>query len=231
MATWLKQSTAVEIKLGPFLDETDGKTAEEALTIEDEHVDLAKNGGDWGDKAETTTCVHESQGWYRCLLDATDTGTLGILIVKVHVSGALPVWREFMVVPANVYDSVVAGSDTLDVQVAGMGANVMTAAAAAADLTTELQSGLATAAALDTVDNFLDTEIAAIKAKTDLIPGTIDGKTFEEAWMLVTAVLLGKASGMGTTTGVFRSMDDGEDRVTATIDADGNRTAVTYNTA
>jgi hypothetical protein len=30
-----------------------------------------------------------------------------------------------------------------------------------------IQSGLATAAALDTVDNFLDTEIAAIKAKTD----------------------------------------------------------------
>jgi hypothetical protein len=32
-----------------------------------------------------------------------------------------------------------------------------------------IQSGLATAAALDTVDNFLDTEIAAIKAKTDLL--------------------------------------------------------------
>jgi hypothetical protein len=32
-----------------------------------------------------------------------------------------------------------------------------------------IQNGLATAAALDTVDNFLDTEIAAIKAKTDLL--------------------------------------------------------------
>jgi hypothetical protein len=115
MATLLKQSTAVEIKLGPFLDATDGNTAETGLTIEDEHVDLAKNGGDWGDKNETTTCVHESQGWYRCLLNTTDTDTLGILIVKVHVSGALPVWREFMVVPANVYDSLVAGSDALDV--------------------------------------------------------------------------------------------------------------------
>jgi hypothetical protein len=53
-------------------------------------------------------------------------------------------------------------SGRMDSSVGAMAANVMTAAAAAADLTTELQSGLATAAALDTVDNFLDTEIAAI---------------------------------------------------------------------
>jgi len=49
-------------------------------------------------------------------------------------------------------------------------ADAFTAAKFAADVTTELQSGLATAAALDAVDNFLDTEIAAIKAVTDLLP-------------------------------------------------------------
>jgi hypothetical protein len=41
--------------------------------------------------------------------------------------------------------------------------------AIAADAVTEIQSGLATAAALDTVDNFLDTEIAAIKSDTAAI--------------------------------------------------------------
>lgn len=49
----------------------------------------------------------------------------------------------------------------------GLAANVITAAATAADFTTEIQSGLATAAALDAVDNFLDTEIAAILALLD----------------------------------------------------------------
>lgn len=49
----------------------------------------------------------------------------------------------------------------------GLAANVITAAATAADFTTEIQSGLATAAALDTVDNFLDTEVAAILAAVD----------------------------------------------------------------
>lgn len=75
----------------------------------------------------------------------------------------------------------------MDSSVGAMAANVMTAAAAAADLTTELQAGLSTldaagvrtavglaSANLDTqlsaIDDFLDTEVAAIKAKTDNLP-------------------------------------------------------------
>jgi hypothetical protein len=79
---------------------------------------------------------------------------------------------------------------------------------------------------LSTIDDFLDTEVAAIKAKTDLIPGTQDGYTFAQLQLLMACVLLSKASGMGTATGVFRSLDDAKDRITATQDADGNRTAV-----
>lgn len=48
----------------------------------------------------------------------------------------------------------------------GLAANVITAAATAADFTTEIQTGLATAAALTTVDTVVD----AIKAVTDLLP-------------------------------------------------------------
>lgn len=95
---------------------------------------------------------------------------------------------------------------------------------------------------LDTIDNFLDTEIAAIlalldteigaiMAKTDLIPGTQDGKTFAEAVLLMTSALLGKVSGMEANAPVFRSMDDAHDRITATTDADGNRSAVSYDTS
>ena len=472
MAMMLKQSTAVEIKMGPFLDETTGKDAESGLTISQADVRLAKGGGDWAQKSEATTLVHEEAGWYRCLLDATDTDTIGHLLVAVHESGALPVWREFHVLAANIYDSLFgAATDKLDVNVEewnttavpaehtagypivtvkdgtgtgeintnvgavalvdavttvnGLAANTVTASAIAdnaidagaiaadaitaakiedgaitankigtsaitatkiadgaidaatfaagainaaaiasdaitaakiadgaidagalaadcitaaklaADVTTELQSGLATAAALDAVDNFIDTEIgaiistlgtpagaslaadiaaieaqtddigaagagltavpwnaawdaevqseatdalnaydpptntemeartiaaasyataaalntvddfldtevaailaavdtevAAIKAKTDLIPGTIDGKTFSELVTLFAAVLLGKASGLATTTAVYRAVDDSKARITATVDADGNRSAVTLD--
>lgn len=61
-------------------------------------------------------------------------------------------------------------SGRMDASVGAMAANVMTAAAADPDLTTELQSGLATAANLATVAGYIDTEIAAIKAVTDALP-------------------------------------------------------------
>lgn len=71
-------------------------------------------------------------------------------------------------------------SGRMDVSVGAMAANVLTATAinadaitaakVAADVTTEIQTGLATAANLSIVAGYLDTEIAAIKAKTDNLP-------------------------------------------------------------
>lgn len=115
MPNWLKQSTAVDIALGPFVDATDGVTAETALTIAQADVRLKKNAGAWAQKSQASSATHEENGWYEVSLDATDTNTLGILVVAVNESGALPVWREFMVVPANVYESVVAGTEWLEV--------------------------------------------------------------------------------------------------------------------
>lgn len=51
-----------------------------------------------------------------------------------------------------------------------LAADAITAAKVAADVTTELQSGLATAANLATVAGYIDTEVAAIKAVTDALP-------------------------------------------------------------
>ncbi len=117
MACFLKQSTAADIAMGPFLDSTDGNTAETSLTITQPDVRLKKNGGAWAQKSAAQTLSHEENGWYEVSLSATDTNTLGILMVAVHESGALPVWREFMVVPANTYDSLVDDSDTLQADV------------------------------------------------------------------------------------------------------------------
>jgi hypothetical protein len=51
----------------------------------------------------------------------------------------------------------------IDASVGAMAADVVTSSALAASAVTEIQSGLATAAALDAVDNFVDTEITAIQ--------------------------------------------------------------------
>ena len=117
MAQWLKQSTSVTLTFGPFLDETDGKTAETGLTITRPDIQLSKNGGAFAQTQTVATLSHDADGWYPATMGTTDTGTLGGLIVQIHESGALPVWREFMVVPTNVWDSMF-GADNLEVDVA-----------------------------------------------------------------------------------------------------------------
>jgi hypothetical protein len=75
----------------------------------------------------------------------------------------------------------------------------------------------------------LDALINAIKAKTDLIPGTQDGLTYAESHLLMACALLAKVSGLDAGSPIFRSIDDLKDRITATSDANGNRSAVTLD--
>lgn len=53
------------------------------------------------------------------------------------------------------------------------------------------------------------------------------GYTFRQVVRLMAAALLGKASGLSGTTATYRDLNDTKDRITATVDANGNRTAVT----
>jgi hypothetical protein len=108
--------------------------------------------------------------------------------VFCHPTGALPVRVEIVVLPANAYDSSIAGTDTIQADVtqwngtavttpatagspvvtladsaitaAKFAADAITAAKLAADVTTELQSGLATAASLATLDGKADSILA-----------------------------------------------------------------------
>ena len=128
MSMWLRQSTAgQEILLGPFLDDTDGKTAETALTISNTDIKLWKEGATTEANKNSGGATHIASGRYYAVLDATDTNTLGKLEVNVHESGALPVRREFMVMPANVYDSLVLGTDNLEVDTTKISGTTQTA--------------------------------------------------------------------------------------------------------
>lgn len=115
---WLKQSTASqEALIGPFLDDTDGKTAETGLTIANTDIKIWKAGATTEADKNSGGGTHVAGGRYSIVLDATDTNTLGSGEINVHVAGALPVRRPFIVLPANVYDSIVGGSDTLQADV------------------------------------------------------------------------------------------------------------------
>lgn len=180
MAQLLKQSTAFTFRAGQFLDSTDLSTPEVGLTINQADIQISKNGGAFAQTSASPTASHDVDGFYQCPLTATDTGTLGPLRVQITVSGARTVVEDFMVVPANVYDSLVGGSDTLQSDVTQI-------------------NGQATPEG---------------------------GYTPVQLMRLMASVLLGKSSGGGTGTEVYRDLSDTKDRVSATVSSEGNRTAV-----
>lgn len=109
----LREDTASQaVVLGPFVDSTDGNTAETALTIDAADVRLSKNGANIVGK-NSGGCTHDELGYYTCTFDATDTSDPGRLQVMVHESGALPVYHEFQVVEEAVYDACCVSGATV----------------------------------------------------------------------------------------------------------------------
>jgi hypothetical protein len=198
MTTWLKQSTAVTVLIGPFVDSTDGVTPETALTITQAEVRLSKNSGDMAQKGDATSLTHDEIGYYTCPLSTTDTNTLGILKLMIAESGALPVWIDFMVAPANVWDSLF-GADALQVHANEITAGLITAAAiadAAIDAAT-FAAGAITAAAIAT--GAVDADALAADAGAEiadavwdeLSTGHVDaGKAGTQLWSDVDDILV-----------------------------------------
>lgn len=118
MANILRQSTAVDVLIGPFVDSTDGYTAETGVSPS---VKLSKNGQTLAAKNDATTPVHDADGYYNCELDATDTNTVGNLVLTVVGSAtSLPVRHEFQVVEENVYDAFYGASGALGTDIASI---------------------------------------------------------------------------------------------------------------
>lgn len=204
----LKQSTSVDVPIGPFLDETDGKTAETALTITQADIRLKKNGGNWAQKNAAQTLSHEENGNYEVTLDATDTNTLGLLRVHVHESGALPVWEDFMVMPANVWDSLF-GADALQVHAVEIANGLITAASIAADAITDAK------VASDVTIASVTGSVGSVTAGVTLADDAITAAKFDES----TAFPL-KANDAGATQ-IARVGSDGDTLETLSDQLDG----------
>ena len=163
----LKQSTAVDVLIGPFVDLTNAATAE---TGESPSVKLSKNGQTMAAKNDVTTPVHDADGYYNCELDATDTNTVGTLILTVAASAnALPVRHEFQVVEESTYDALyaaaAAGFDASgDVTVGTMGSGIIGSST--------FVSGAITSTVLAT--NAIDNDVLATTAVDEIVDGVWD---------------------------------------------------------
>lgn len=275
----------------------------------DINVDVTAFGGTAGTfasgRAEVNASHAAGTAWGSGAITAASIAADAITDAKVasdvtiaSVTGAVgSVTGAVGSVTGNVGGSV-ASVATGGITAASFAANAINAAKLDPDVTTELQAGLATAAALAVVDGIVDdilldtAEIGTAGAgltninlpnQTMDIVGNITGNlsgsvgsvtgavgsvtgavgsvgtdgitaaslaadagteiasavfarafsaaygslTFDEMVKLMAAVLVGKASGLATTTATYRNLADNADVVVATVDADGNRSAVT----
>ncbi len=146
---------------------------------------FARLGAPAGASISADIAAKASQASVNIIDDFLDTEIAAILAaVDTEVAAILADTDD---IQTRIPAALVLGR--MDASVGAMAANVMTAAAAAPDLTTELQAGLATAAALDAVDNFIDTEIADIQARLPaaLVLGRMDASVGAMAANVMTA--------------------------------------------
>jgi len=149
------------------------------------------------------------------------------------------------------YTNTGSAEVTLVIRFQGMNATGTMLSAALIDvLNVDLTSVLANLAIVDGI-------VDAIKAKTDNLPSdpadqsaveaaitagiatidtdsvlaaTVEGAyTVQDVLKLMASVMAGKVSGGGTTSVTFRDLSDALDRVTATVDTNGNRTDLTFD--
>jgi hypothetical protein len=229
---FLKQSTATTLLLGPFLDETDGQTAETALTVSQADVLLWKQGGTTlAQKNESTSCTHRSNGLYTCPVDATDTNTLGTLVVSVDESGAAPIRQDYTVVAANVYDSLFGSGDVLDVSVTQWtGTNVATPDTAGYVKST-LKNGTGTGEVALTSGNVALTAAGNTAVVDALYASTAESNgslTFKTMWRCLFAIVGGRVSISGSTV-TFNTANNAKTRATVVTDSSNQRTTVTLD--
>lgn len=108
---FLRQATASqEVLIGPFVDDTDFKTAETGLTINASDVQIWKHGSTSEVNKNSGGATHVASGRYYTILDATDSDTVGMLELNIAVSGALPVkWKGYVLEEA-IYDAMFGAS-------------------------------------------------------------------------------------------------------------------------
>jgi len=121
----LKQSTATTINIGPFIDDTDFKTLETALTVtsmtvkvikhsDTESVTVTSFSPTAGPAGGANDARHVASGMYNLELTTTNTDTLGRLEVVTTITGALPVFHRFEVVGSTPYETQVTSTASID---------------------------------------------------------------------------------------------------------------------
>jgi hypothetical protein len=174
----LKQSTVATDIVGPVLDST-GAAVTNAVVAD---FRLAKNGTVATLSGATVT--HDANGYYLIALTTGNTDTTGRLVLTSGNTAHSMASHHWSVLPASVFDALYTNATnstgglvtaTGTITALAGAVSTLTAGGVRTELNTELGridaniGSRATQTSVDAIDDYVDTEVAAIKAKTDLI--------------------------------------------------------------
>ena len=143
---YLRTNTDTIITVGPFIDDTDGVTLKTGLTISGERITFAidSNSGSaptlsinnltaasTGTSNDLTYLTGASAAMMQLELSASNTNYLGRAILSITNSAShCPVFHEYTILPAVVYDAMIANSDLMQVDLTQIAGAVVAASVA-----------------------------------------------------------------------------------------------------
>jgi len=160
--------------------------------------------------------------------DLTGTGAL-IISLQAAIGGSGDITGADLLAFLNLA-AALSGEGGVDAQLTAIGHLAAAVEGEGTVAGTTVLTALGTlAAAINVTGDVLTTGNVA-NAILDAVNGVEDGLTVRHALRLIAAATAGKISGASTTTITIRNayVDD-KDRIIATVDGDGNRSAITYD--
>ena len=239
MAIWLRQSTATTVEFGPFVEATDGYSYK-ATTITLASGSITYRWENGNVTGIALAAPMPFPGWVAVPLAVSDTAQAGKFMLRCgNATSNLPVWREYMIVPANVYDSMILGSANLAVNavsIAGQTPTNITFNAAVLSIAAGVGVNVSSVNAGVGV-NVTSINGAAVSSATVAAGSVLDYVMFNPGVQTITVkdvlkVIVAGAAGKldGATGAAVRLYDpSGTVRVSAAV-VSGNRTGVTWVT-
>lgn len=248
MATYVppKRATAYIIYVG-LEDQANAGLFKSNPTLASGDFKVSKDGGSLANLTDLPTVTPASGKMVKITLTATEMTADNVTVVCSDAAGAE--WYDLIINIATAANQI----DDIKTETAAILEDTgTTLPAAIADVPTvaEFEARTLPAAsyfdpAADTVVNVTNVAMVnalatdavsaaalAAGAVDEILDEVVEGSiTLRQAIRIMLARLVNKASGGATTTVTFRDVADTKPRVTMTVDADGNRSAVTLDGA
>jgi hypothetical protein len=243
---FLRTNTAVIVTVGPFYDKTDGVTIEGSLTITDERITLTADtdagsaptlildniaGATSGTDNDLNYITNNDAGLMQIELSAANVNRLGRMFLTITDAVThVPVFHEFLVLPAMIYDAFILGTDVLDANATQLAGQTVTAAAGVTFPTSVASPTNITAGTIATVTNLtnapgagdftatMKTSIGTAVAASAVasVTGSVGGNVTGSVGSVVGAV--GSVTGaVGSVTGAVGSVTGAVGSVTGNV--------------